>query len=36
MPFAFCAGCLHPPVTYKVWYGKIEILVSAAEIYISS
>ena len=30
------AGCLHPPVTNKVWYGRIEILVSAVEICISS
>ena len=29
-------GCLHPPVTNKVWYGRIEILVSAVEICISS
>ena len=30
------AGCLHPPVTNKVWFGRIEILVSAVEICISS
>ena len=30
------AGCLHLPVTNKVWYGRIEILVSAVEICISS
>ena len=30
------AGCLHPPVTNKVWCSRIEILISAAEICISS